>query len=73
MKKAFKYRLYPNCSQAEALGTMLETHRRLYNAALEEHRNTYESELRPVSYGEQSGSSKKGERRTRVPCGYRLL
>ena len=34
---------------------MLETHRRLYNSALEERRDTYEGEKRTVSYGEQSG------------------
>ena len=41
MKKAFKYRLYPNRSQAKALDTMLETHRRLYNLALRDRRDTY--------------------------------
>ena len=62
MRRAFRYRLYPNRSRAEALGTMLETHRRLYNAALQERRNTYESELRPVSYGEQSGKLKEARK-----------
>ncbi len=41
---------------------MLETHRRLYNAALQERRNTYESELRTVSYGEQSGKLKEARK-----------
>ncbi len=54
MRKAFKYRLYPNRSQAEALDAMLETHRRLYNLALRERRDVYEAEERSVSYGEQS-------------------
>ena len=59
MRKAFKYRLYPNRSQAEALDAMLETHRRLYNSALKERREVYEAEGRPVSYEEQSGKLKE--------------
>lgn len=62
MKKAFKFRLYPNRSQTEALETMLETHRRLYNDALAERRNVYESEQRTVSYGEQSGHLKEARK-----------
>lgn len=58
MKKAYKFRLYPNRVQLEALKAMLETHRRLYNSALEERRNMYEAEGRTVSYGEQSGKLK---------------
>ena len=54
MKKAFKCRLYPNRSQAQALDAMLETHRRLYNLALRDRRDTYEGEQRSVTYGEQS-------------------
>lgn len=44
---------------------MLETHRRLYNAALEERRNVYEREKRTVSYGQQSAKLK--EERNRDP------
>jgi len=62
VKKAFKYRLYPNRSQAEALDAMVETHRRLYNDALAERRDVYESENRIVSYGEQSGRLKEAHR-----------
>jgi putative transposase len=54
VRKAFKYRLYPNRSQAEALDAVLETHRRLYNLALRERRDVYETEVRSVSYGEQA-------------------
>jgi putative transposase len=54
VKKSYKYRLYPNRSQVEALDTILETHRRLYNLALRERRDVYEAEGRSVSYGEQS-------------------
>lgn len=62
MKRAFKYRLYPNRTQAEALDAMLETHRRLYNSALEERRDIYEQEKRAVSYGEQSGKLKEARK-----------
>jgi putative transposase len=62
VRKAFKYRLYPNRSQAEALDAMLETHRRLYNSALKERREVYEGEGRPVSYEEQSGKLKEARK-----------
>ena len=62
MRKAFKYRLYPNRSQAEALNAKLETHRRLYNLALRERRDVYEAEARSVPYGEQSARFKETRR-----------
>ena len=63
MRKAFKYRLYPTRQQKRAMVEMLETHRRLYNAALAERKDTYEQEHRLVSYGQQSGHL-KAERTT---------
>jgi putative transposase len=54
LRKAFKYRLFTNRSQEEALDTILKQHRRLYNLALRERRYVYETEERSVSYGEQS-------------------
>jgi putative transposase len=62
VRKAFKYRLYPNRSQAEVLDAMLETHRRLYNSALKERREVYEAEGQPVSYEEQSGKLKEARK-----------
>ncbi|GIV58573.1 MAG: hypothetical protein KatS3mg042_1486 [Rhodothermaceae bacterium] len=62
MRKAFKYRLYPNRAQAAVLSEMLETHRRLYNAALEERRTAWENERRSVRYGEQSARFKEERR-----------
>lgn len=59
MRKAFKYRLYPNRPQTESLDAMLETHRRLYNLALRERRDVYEAEERSVFYGEQSDRFKE--------------
>ncbi|RMD99249.1 MAG: transposase, partial [Bacteroidetes bacterium] len=62
MRKAFKYRLYPNRAQAAVLSEMLETHRRLYNAALEERRTAWENERRSVRYAEQSARFKEERR-----------
>lgn len=54
MHKAFKYRLYPNKAQAEAMEQLLEVHRRLYNAALAERKDVYEAEGRTVTHYEQN-------------------
>lgn len=62
MRKAFKYRLYPTRQQAEALAKILETHRRLYNRALDERKTAYEQEKRSVSYGEQSRQLKEARK-----------
>lgn len=59
MRKAYKYRLYPNRIQSDALDAMLESHRRLYNLALRERRDVYESEKHSVSYYEQSARFKE--------------
>lgn len=42
MIKAFKYRLYPNKAQTEKLQWVLDRCRELYNAALQERRDTYQ-------------------------------
>jgi len=54
MLLTFKYRLWTNRNQERELGIMLETHRRLYNACLEQRKVAYESEQRNVRYTEQS-------------------
>jgi putative transposase len=59
VRRSYKYRLYPNRSQAQVLDAMLESHRRLYNLALRERRDVYEVQKRSVSYGEQSGRFKQ--------------
>lgn len=41
MLLSYKFRLYPNKAQRQTLDTTLETHRQLYNAALEERREAY--------------------------------
>lgn len=53
MIRSFKYRLYPSRLQDESLATMLETHRRLYNDALEQRKTAYEREGRAISFKEQ--------------------
>lgn len=59
MLKCFKYRLYPTRQQAQAFEQMLETHRRLYNNALAERRDAWQSEQRSLTYGQQSAQLKE--------------
>lgn len=54
MRRAFRYRLWTNAAQERDLGVLLETHRRLYNACLEQRKAAYETERRSVKYAEQS-------------------
>lgn len=54
MLRTFKYRLWANRNQERELGIMLETHRRLYNACLEQRKTAYETEKRSIRYTEQS-------------------
>ena len=63
MIRAYKYRLWTNRNQKRELGIMLETHRRLYNACLEQRKTAYETEKRSIKYGEQS-SWYKSQRET---------
>jgi putative transposase len=57
VRRSFKYRLYPNRAQAAALAAILESHRALYNAALEHRRWVWERGV-SVSYGDQSAELK---------------
>jgi len=59
MRRAFKFRLHPNVNQARELGIMLETHRRLYNAALEQRKLAYETRGLSLGYNAQSGQLKE--------------
>jgi len=54
MRRAFKYRLYPNANQGRELQIMLETHRRLYNAALEQRNFAWSQRRVSVGYQDQS-------------------
>lgn len=70
MRRAYKYRLYPNRNQGRELDIMLETHRRLYNSCLDQRKTAYEVEDRTVKYTEQSAWFK--EERTTNPYFARL-
>src|SRR6516164_4925224 len=54
MRRAYRYRLWTNANQERELGILLESHRRLYNACLQQRKTTYETERRSVKYSEQS-------------------
>jgi putative transposase len=54
MRRAYRFRLYPNADQTRELGILLETHRRLWNACLDQRKTTYETEKRSVHYSDQS-------------------
>jgi putative transposase len=59
MRRAFKFRLYPNANQERELGIMLESHRRLYNAALEQRKLAYETRGMSLNYCSQSNQLKE--------------
>jgi putative transposase len=54
MFRAYKFRLEPNVNQTRELAIALETHRRLYNACLEQRKAAYETEKKAIKYTEQS-------------------
>jgi putative transposase len=58
VRKTFEFRLYPNGAQADAMTAMLETHRQLYNAALDHRRTAYRVARVSVTYGQQSAELK---------------
>ncbi|MDP3064602.1 MAG: transposase [Chloroflexota bacterium] len=53
MRKAFRFRLYPNRAQAERLASLLEACRRLYNAALQERRDAWHMQRKSISFASQ--------------------
>jgi putative transposase len=58
MRKTFKYRLYPTGNQAQALDIQLGEACRLYNAALQEHRDAYRQAGISLSYYDQANQLK---------------
>ena len=59
MRRSFKFQLRPTAHQAVALGQMLDAHRDLYNAALQERRDAYRHPSKTtVKYGDQSAQLK---------------
>ena len=59
MRRAFRFRLYPSANQARELGIMVETHRRLYNAALEQRKLAYETRRISLNYYAQANQHKE--------------
>lgn len=53
MVRHFKYRLYPNRTQMSLLAHALETHRQLYNAALQERREAWKRCRVSISFFDQ--------------------
>jgi putative transposase len=54
MRRTFRYLLRPTARQSAALAAMLDDHRELYNAALQERRDAWRMRQVSVRYGEQS-------------------
>ena len=54
MKRSYKFRLYPTTPQQTVLTQWLTTCRILYNNALAERKNTWETHQQAVTYGEQA-------------------
>jgi len=53
MRKAYKFRLYPNRQQEEKLFWTLKRCRELYHAALSERKDAYRMAGKSISYYEQ--------------------
>lgn len=58
VKRSYKFLLRPTAGQARMLGEMLEDHRQLYNAALEERREAWRMGRRPIFYYGQTAQLK---------------
>lgn len=58
MRRAYKFLLRPTSKQASALTAVLDDHRNLYNAALEERREAYRKRKVSIRYGDQSAQLK---------------
>lgn len=58
MRRSFKFLLRPTANQEQALGEMLRDHASLYNAALENRRNSWRDRKLSVPYGAQSAQLK---------------
>ncbi|MCU1697242.1 MAG: (cytosine-5-)-methyltransferase [Mycobacterium sp.] len=54
MRRTYVFRLHPTARQHIALAECLDTHRELYNAALQERRDGWSHSKTRISYGDQS-------------------
>ncbi len=59
MRRAFVFRMRPTAGQHRRLGACLESHRELYNAALQERRDAWAMCRIGISYGVQSAQLKE--------------
>ena len=59
MNLTYSYRLYPTKKQIESLEKILELHRELYNAALEERREAWKRQRKPISWYDQNNQIKE--------------
>ncbi len=59
MRRSYKFRLRPTKGQHLRLQACLDSHRELYNAALEERRDAWRMRRQAVSYGRQSAQLKE--------------
>ena len=58
MRRTFKYRVYPNRAQSEALDAQLGEACRLYNSALDERRSAWKMQRTSISYYDQANQLK---------------
>jgi putative transposase len=58
MRRTAKFLLRPTARQTAALTAMLDDHRALYNAALQERRDAYRMRTVSIRYGDQSAQLK---------------
>lgn len=54
MWRIFKYRVYTSVNQSRELGIAVETHRRLYNACLEQRKSAYDTDKTSIKYHDQA-------------------
>jgi putative transposase len=54
MRRAYVFRLRPTARKHTALAACLESHRELYNAALQERRDAWAHSMTRINYGDQS-------------------
>ena len=59
MLLSYKYRLYPNPDQRQTLNRILETHRQVYNAALQERRDAWKRCGISIRYTDQANQLKE--------------
>ena len=59
MRKSFKYRIYPNAKQTEALNGQLRAACNLYNQSLEDRINAWKNEQKSINYYDQANRLKQ--------------